>query len=153
MSTYFARREMLDYAGGDIRREWHVIDARGQTLGRLATRVADLLRGKHKPIFTPHVDVGDFVVVKNAEHVVLTGNKLSQKRYYWHSGTPGGLRSHTAGEMLKTRPEQVIERAVKGMLPKTNLARAQASKLKVFRGELPEHGFTAQQPQEMTLTR
>lgn len=149
MTTYFAKREDLDFAGGAIRREWYVVDARGQTLGRLATRIADILRGKHKPIYTPHVDVGDFVVVKNAAEVVLTGKKLTDKRYYWHSGTPGGLRSMTAGEMLKSRPDELIRLAVKGMLPKNKLARQQIRKLKVYRGELPAHGFAAQQIQTL----
>ncbi len=149
MSTYFAKRELLDFAGGPIRREWHVIDARGQTLGRLCTRIADILRGKHKPIFTPHVDVGDFVVVKNAGEIVLTGKKATDKRYYWHSGAPGGLRSFSAGEMLKGRPDELVRLAVKGMMPKTTLARQQISKLKVFKGDLPAHGFIAQQPHDL----
>lgn len=149
MSTYFAKREELDFAGGPIHREWLVVDAKGQTLGRLATRIADVLRGKHKPIYTPHVDVGDFVVVTHADQVVLTGNKLADKRYYWHSGTPGGLRSQTAGEMLSGRPEDVIRIAVRGMLPKNKLARQQIKKLKVYRGDLPEHGFVAQGLKEL----
>jgi len=149
MSTYFARREDLDFAGGTIRRDWYVVDARGQTLGRLATRIADVLRGKHKPIYTPHVDVGDFVVVKNAAEVRLTGNKLAAKQYHTHSGTPGGLRTLTAAEMLRTRPEELIRLAVRGMLPKNNLARGQLGKLKVHRGDLPAHGYAAQQIHEL----
>lgn len=128
----------------EIERKWYVIDAQGKTLGRLATEVATLLRGKHKPQFTPHVDTGDFVVVINASGVELTGKKLTQKMYYRHSGYPGGLRSTSAGEMRAKRPDRMIELAVKGMLPKGTLGRQQLKKLKVYAGA--EHPHQAQQP-------
>ncbi len=132
---------------GEITREWHVVDAEGQTLGRLATRIADTLRGKDKPQYTPHVDTGDFVVVVNAEKVAVTGNKLDQKMYHRHSGYPGGLRSRTLREQLNRRPEEVIRKAVKGMLPRNRLGRAQLRKLKVYAG--PEHPHSAQAPKEL----
>jgi large subunit ribosomal protein L13 len=132
---------------GEIDREWRLVDAEGQTLGRLATRVADTLRGKDKPQFTPHVDTGDFVVVVNAEKVAVTGNKLDAKRYYRHSGYPGGLRSRTLREQLERRPEEVIRKAVKGMLPRNRLGRAQLRKLKIYAG--PEHPHGAQAPKEL----
>ena len=132
---------------GEITREWHVVDAEGQTLGRLATRIADTLRGKDKPQYTPHVDTGDFVVVVNAEKVAVTGNKLDQKMYHRHSGYPGGLRSRTLREQLDRRPEEVIRKAVKGMLPRNRLGRAQLRKLKVYAG--PEHPHSAQAPKEL----
>jgi large subunit ribosomal protein L13 len=131
----------------DIERKWFVVDADGQVLGRLATRVAIILRGKHRPSFTPHLDVGDHVVVVNAEKVHLTGRKLRDKIYRWHTGYIGGLREISAGEMLKTHPERMIEWAVQGMLPKNRLGRAMVKKLKVYRG--PEHPHQAQQPQAM----
>jgi large subunit ribosomal protein L13 len=131
----------------DIERKWFVVDAEGQVLGRLATRIATILRGKHNPAFTPHLDVGDHVVVVNAEKVHLTGRKLRDKIYRWHTGYIGGLREITAGEMIKTHPERVIEWAVQGMLPKNRLGRAMAKKLKVYRG--PEHPHQAQQPAAM----
>src|SRR5438445_3828871 len=115
-------------------RNWLVVDAAGKTLGRLATQIADLLRGKGKPTFTPHVDVGDFVVVVNAEKIRVTGNKLAAKRYYRHSGYPGGLRSRTLAEQLERGPEEVIRRAVRGMLPRNRLGRTQLTKLKVYAG-------------------
>lgn len=130
-------------------RDWYVVDAEGQTLGRLATQIAELLRGKRKPTYTPHVDVGDFVVVVNAEKVAVTGRKREDKRYWRHSGFPGGIRSTTLGEMLERRPEEVIRRAVKGMLPRNRLARRQLSKLKVYAG--PEHPHQAQQPEALEL--
>jgi large subunit ribosomal protein L13 len=134
---------------GEIERQWQLVDAEGQTLGRLATRIADTLRGKDKPQYTPHVDTGDFVVVVNAEKITVTGKKLDDKRYYRHSGYPGGLRSRTLREQLDRRPEEVIRKAVKGMLPRNRLARAQLRKLKVYAG--PEHPHTAQAPKELKL--
>ena len=131
-------------------RNWLVVDASGKTLGRLATQIADALRGKRKPEYTPHCDVGDFVIVVNAEKIEVTGDKRAQKRYYRHSGYPGGLRSRTLAEMLDRQPEQVIRKAVKGMLPRNRLARAQLSKLKIYAG--PDHPHTAQKPQEMELS-
>jgi large subunit ribosomal protein L13 len=130
-------------------RDWYVVDAEGQTLGRLATRIADTLRGKLKPEYTPHIDTGDFVVVVNAEKIVVTGNKLKDKRYYRHSGYPGGLRSRTLSEMLDRQPEEVIRKAVKGMLPRNKLARAQLGKLKVYAG--PDHPHAAQQPKPLEI--
>ena len=132
---------------GEIERRWYLVDAEGQTLGRLATQIADTLRGKRKPQYTPHVDTGDFVVVVNAEKVLVTGNKLDQKRYYRHSGYPGGLRSRTLREQLERRPTEVLRVAVKGMLPKNRLARRQITKLKVYAG--PEHPHAAQNPTEL----
>jgi large subunit ribosomal protein L13 len=134
---------------GEIERQWQLVDAEGQTLGRLATRIADTLRGKDKPQYTPHVDTGDFVVVVNAEKVAVTGKKLDDKRYYRHSGYPGGLRSRTLREQLDRRPEEVIRKAVKGMLPRNRLSRAQLRKLKVYAG--PEHPHTAQAPKELKI--
>ncbi|HEX8051488.1 MAG TPA: 50S ribosomal protein L13 [Thermoleophilaceae bacterium] len=130
-------------------RNWVVIDASGLTLGRLATQIANTLRGKHKPEFTPHCDVGDFVIVVNAERISVTGNKREEKRYYRHSGYPGGLRSRTLAEMLDRRPEEVIRKAVKGMLPRNRLGRAQLRKLKVYAG--PEHPHAAQKPEPMEV--
>jgi large subunit ribosomal protein L13 len=130
-------------------RNWLVVDASGKTLGRLATQVADALRGKRKPEYTPHIDVGDFVIVVNAERVSVTGRKLEQKRYFRHSGYPGGLRSRTLAEMLERRPEEVVRKAVKGMLPRTRLGRAQLRKLKVYAG--PDHPHAAQQPEPMEV--
>ncbi len=128
-------------------REWLVVDATGKTLGRLATQIADTLRGKGKPQYTPHVDTGDFVVVVNAEKISVTGNKLDQKRYYRHSGYPGGLRSRTLREQLDRRPEEVLRRAVKGMLPRNRLARQQITKLKIYAG--PEHPHAPQAPKPL----
>ena len=136
---------------GEVERRWYVVDADGQTLGRLATQIADTLRGKNKAQYTPHVDTGDFVVVVNAEKVVVTGNKLDQKRYYRHSGYPGGLRSRTLREQLERRPTEVIRKAVKGMLPRNRLARQQINKLKIYAG--PEHPHEAQAPQPLEVSR
>jgi large subunit ribosomal protein L13 len=137
MRTYTAKP-------GEITQSWYLVDAESQTLGRLATRVADLLRGKGKPHYTPHIDTGDFVIVVNAEKVRVTGKKLEQKVYYRHSGYPGGLRERTLAEQLQRRPEEVLRRAVKGMLPKNRLAAAQLRKLKIYAG--PEHPHAAQNP-------
>jgi large subunit ribosomal protein L13 len=126
----------------DIKREWHVIDASGQTLGRLASEVARLLLGKHKPIYVPHLDTGDYVIVINADKIRVTGNKVEQKLYYRHSGYPGALKSTSLAEMMKTQPTRVIEHAVRGMLPKNPLGRAMFKKLKVYAG--PNHPHQAQ---------
>ncbi len=142
MKTYVATPETRQ-------REWWLVDAEGQTLGRLATRIADTLRGKHKPEYTPHCDTGDFVVVVNAAKVAVTGQKREQKLYHRHSGYPGGLRTRTLGEMLERRPEEVLRKAVKGMLPRNRLARQQLRKLKVYAG--PEHPHAAQQPKPMEI--
>ncbi len=142
MKTYVASTEDRD-------RQWVVVDAEGQTLGRLATRIADALRGKRKPTFTPHLDVGDFVVVVNAEKISVTGAKRTEKLYHRHSGYPGGLRTRTLTEMLEKRPEEVIRLAVKGMLPKNRLGRKQLTKLKVYAG--PEHPHAAQKPQKLEI--
>jgi large subunit ribosomal protein L13 len=136
---------------GDVERTWHVIDATDVVLGRLATQVATLLRGKHKATFAPHVDNGDFVIVINAEKIALTGNKRETKLAYRHSGYPGGLRSVTYAELLEKRPERAIEKAVRGMLPKNSLAAQQLSKLKVYTGS--EHPHSAQQPQPFEITQ
>ena len=144
MKTYVANAETRE-------RNWVVVDAEGQTLGRLATQIADVLRGKRKPEYTPHVDTGDFVVVVNAEKIAVTGDKRAQKRYYRHSGYPGGIRSRTLQEMLDRRPEEVIRIAVKGMLPRNRLARKQLTKLKVYAG--PEHPHIAQKPEPMEINR
>jgi large subunit ribosomal protein L13 len=133
----------------EIERKWFIVDADGQVLGRLASRVASILRGKHKSIFVPHLDVGDHVVVVNAAKVHLTGRKLRDKQYRWHSGYIGGLREVSAESMLKTHPERVIEWAVQGMLPKNRLGRAMAKKLKVYGGA--EHPHQAQQPETLTM--
>jgi large subunit ribosomal protein L13 len=130
-------------------RDWYVVDADGKTLGRLATQIADTLRGKRKPEYTPHVDTGDFVVVVNADKVRVTGDKRNAKLYHRHSGYPGGLRTRTLGEMLERRPEEVIRLAVRGMLPRNRLARQQLRKLKVYAG--PDHPHAAQKPSEMAL--
>ena len=130
-------------------RNWLVVDANGQTLGRLATQIADALRGKTKPEYTPHVDTGDFVVVVNAEKIAVTGQKRTEKKYYRHTGYPGGIRERTLGEMLERRPEEVIRHAVKGMLPRNRLARKQLTKLKVYAG--PEHPHVAQKPVPMEI--
>ncbi len=137
MKTYSAKPR-------EIEQSWYLVDADQRTLGRLATEIADLLRGKGKPAYTPHVDTGDFVIVVNAEKVRVTGKKLEQKIYYRHSGYPGGLRERTLAEQLARRPEEVIRKAVKGMLPKNKLAAAQLRKLKVYAG--PEHPHAAQNP-------
>jgi large subunit ribosomal protein L13 len=129
----------------DIERDWYVVDAQGQTLGRLASRVATILRGKHKPIYTPHVDCGDYVIVVNAEKVHVTGQKMTQKKYYRHSGYPGGLKEVTLRDQLQKFPERVIESAVRGMLPKNRLGRRMFKKLKIYSGS--SHPHEAQQPQ------
>ena len=135
----------------DRERNWLIVDASGKTLGRLATQIADALRGKRKPTYTPHIDTGDFVIVINAEKIHVTGNKLADKRYYRHSGYPGGLKSRSLADMLDRRPEEVIRRAVKGMLPRNRLARRQITKLKVYAG--PDHPHAAQQPQPMEISK
>src|SRR6187549_322275 len=132
---------------GEVERTWYVVDAEGKTLGRLATQIADTLRGKGKPEYTPHIDTGDFVVVVNAEKIHVTGNKRASKMYRHHSGYPGGLRTRSLNDMLERRPEEVIRIAVKGMLPRNRLARQQLGKLKVYAG--PDHPHAAQKPQPM----
>ena len=140
MKTYVAKPS-------DRQRDWLIVDATGQTLGRLATQIADALRGKRKPTYTPHIDTGDFVVVINAEKIAVTGKKLTDKLYHRHSGYPGGLKTRTLNDMLERRPEEVIRLAVKGMLPRNRLARKQLTKLKVYAG--PDHPHAAQKPQPM----
>jgi|SRR5579884_3120538 len=142
MKTYVA-------TPADRERNWVVVDATGQTLGRLATQIADVLRGKRKAAYTPHVDTGDFVIVVNAEKISVTGDKRTQKRYWRHSGYPGGIRSRTLEEQLRRRPEEVIRHAVRGMLPRTRLGRKQLTKLKVYAG--PDHPHQAQQPTPMEI--
>jgi len=136
---------------GDIQRNWYVIDATDVVLGRLASHVATLLRGKHKPTFAPHVDGGDFVIVINADKVALTGNKREQKLAYNHSGYPGGLRAVAYSDLLENNPERAVEKAVRGMLPKSTLGRQQLGKLKVYRGT--EHPHAAQQPKPFEITQ
>lgn len=140
MKTYSAKP-------GEVPRKWWVVDAEGQNLGRLASRVAVVLRGKNKAVYTANTDTGDFVIVVNADKVAVTGRKLKDKRYYRHSGCPGGLKSVTLGEMLERRPTEVIRHAVKGMLPKNRLAARQLCKLKVYAG--PHHPHAAQVPEEL----
>ena len=142
MSTLTAKK-------ADLEKSWFVVDLENQVLGRAATEIARILRGKHKAIYTPSVDTGDFVIVLNAEKVHLTGNKLNQKMYYSHSTYPGGLKSITAGKLLEKAPEELIRKAVKGMLPKNKLGRQMYRKLKVYRGA--EHPHQAQQPRELKL--
>ena len=142
MKTYTAKP-------GEIQRDWYVVDAEGQTLGRLATQIADTLRGKRKPQYTPHVDTGDFVIVVNAQKIHVTGQKLDKKMVRWHSGYPGGLKERTLREQLHRRPTEVIRKAVKGMLPKNRLAAAQLRKLKVYAG--PVHPHEAQAPKNLEL--
>ena len=142
MSTVSAKKETVE-------RKWFVVDAQDIVLGRLATNVASILRGKTKPIYTPHVDTGDFVVIVNAEKIQLTGRKLDNKVYYHHTNYPGGLKSITAGKLLKEKPEEVIIAAVRGMLPKNPLGRDMMHKLKVYAG--PEHPHAAQKPEKITL--
>jgi large subunit ribosomal protein L13 len=136
---------------GEVERRWHVIDASDVVLGRLASQAAILLRGKHKPTFAPHVDTGDFVVIVNAGRVALTGAKREQKRAYRHSGYPGGLRATSYVDLLEKHPERVVEKAVRGMLPKNTLGRAQLRKLKVYAG--PEHPHAAQRPQPYQISQ
>ena len=138
MNTFMAKP-------ADIERNWYVLDASGKPLGRLATEAARILRGKHKPIFTPHMDTGDFVIIINAEKVLLTGNKLSKKKYYHHSRYPGGLRETVYSDLMAQKPVFLVEKAVKGMLPHNKLGRATGKKLKVYAGG--EHPHTAQKPQ------
>ena len=142
MKTYNAKP-------GEVARDWYVVDAEGKTLGRLATAIADTLRGKNKPQYTPHVDTGDFVVVVNAEKIAVTGKKLDEKMYYRHSGYPGGLKERTLREQLERRPTEVLRKAVKGMLPRNRLARQQINKLKIYAG--PEHPHDAQGPKPLPL--
>ncbi len=142
MKTYSAKK-------GEVERNWVVVDAEGQVLGRLASRIALILRGKDKPVFTPHVDTGDFVVVVNADKVVLSGKKLDDKVYYWHSGYPGGIKGIKAKDLLEKKPEELVRKAVKGMLPKNKLGRKIFGKLKVYAG--PDHPHEAQQPRKMTF--
>lgn len=142
MKTYIAKPE-------EVTRQWYVIDAEGQTLGRLATAVADLLRGKGKPLFTPNVDCGDFVIITNADKIKVTGKKVTDKLYRHHTGWPGGFRTTTFEKLIKEHPERVIEHAVRGMLPHTRLGRAQYGKLKVYASA--QHPHAAQQPQVFEL--
>lgn len=135
----------------DITRAWHVIDATDVVLGRLASQTAQLLRGKHKAIYAPHVDTGDFVVIINAEKVAISGNKLEGKKLYRHSGYPGGLREQTVGEVLATRPDRLVEKAIVGMLPHNSLGRQMARKLKVYAG--PQHPHAAQMPQPYEIVQ
>jgi large subunit ribosomal protein L13 len=132
-----------------VERKWYVVDAEGQTLGRLASEIAKVLTGKNKPIYTPHVDTGDFVIVINADKVVLTGKKLDQKLYRWHTGHPGGLREVKYRDMMAKKPEEVVMHAVKGMLPKNTLGRKMLTKLRVYKGT--DHNHDAQQPEVLTF--
>lgn len=143
MRTVSARKE-------DVIRKWYIVDAENKVLGRLASEVAKILRGKHKPLYTPHVDTGDYVIIVNAEKVALTGNKWGQKLYHWHTGYPGGLRDITADKLRQRRPERLLEYAVRGMLPKTKLGRAMLRKLKVY--STGTHPHVAQQPEPLTLS-
>ena len=140
MKTYSAKP-------GEVDRNWWVVDADGKNLGRLASEIANVLRGKNKPQYTPHTDTGDFVVVVNADKIAVTGNKLTQKIYYRHSGYPGGLKAESLGHLLQRRPAEVLRKAVKGMLPKNRLAAQQLVKLKIYAG--PKHPHAAQKPEEM----
>jgi large subunit ribosomal protein L13 len=149
MSTQIFKRRTYTAKPGELERHWYLVDADGKTLGRLATQIADMLRGKGKPQFTPHVDTGDFVVVVNAEKIAVTGNKLDEKMYHRHSGYPGGLRSRTLREQLDRQPAEVLRKAVKGMLPRNRLGRAQLTKLKIYAG--PEHPHEAQAPEPLEL--
>ena len=142
MSTYMQKKEQIE-------RKWYLIDAEGETLGRLATKAATILRGKHKTTYTPHVDCGDYIIVINASKVRLTGKKLSDKMYYNHSGYPGGLRERTAKEMVKHYPEEMVERAIKGMLPHGRLGRQMGKKLFVYAGE--NHEQIAQKPEKISV--
>jgi large subunit ribosomal protein L13 len=142
MKTYSAKE-------ADIKREWYVVDAGGKVLGRLASEIARRLRGKHKPIYTPHVDTGDFVIVVNVDKISLTGRKLTDKMYHRHTGYPGGLKSITAGKLLNEKPERLLHIAVKGMLPKNSLGRKMLKKLKIYSGA--EHPHKAQDPRVLEL--
>lgn len=143
MSTYVAK-------AAEVQRKWYVVDAEGKVLGRMATEIAKILRGKNKPEYTPFVDTGDYVIVVNADKLILTGNKLDQKMYRYHTQYPGGLKETSYRIMMQRKPEKVVELAVKGMLPKNALGRAMFKKLKVYAG--PEHGHEAQKPEQLTLT-
>jgi large subunit ribosomal protein L13 len=142
MKTQVAKKD-------EVTRDWFLVDAENQVLGRLATQIANVLRGKNKPTFTPSVDTGDFVVVVNAEKIALTGNKMADKVYYSHTGFPGGIKSITAGKLLAKKPEEVIRKAVKGMLPKNKLSRHMINKLKIYSGG--EHPHKAQQPKTLAV--
>lgn len=142
MKTYVTKPD-------DVERNWYVVDAEDETLGRLASRIATILRGKHKPVYSPSVDCGDYVIVVNAEKIAVTGRRMEQKMYYRHSGYPGGLKSLTLRQQLEQHPERVIELAVRGMLPKNKLGRKMFKKLKVYAG--PEHPHQAQQPEVLEL--
>ena len=142
MKTYTARAE-------DLEREWFLVNAEGKTLGRLASEIAQVLRGKHKPIYTPHLDCGDYVIVVNAEKVQVTGRKLDQKMYYRHTGYPGGIKSISLRNQLQKHPERVLQAAVRGMLPKNRLGRKMLKKLKVYAGD--SHPHQAQQPKVLEL--
>jgi len=142
LNTYMAK-------AADVQRKWYVVDAEGMVLGRLASQVASILRGKNKPIFTPHVDTGDYVIILNADKVVLTGNKLDQKVYYSHSGFPGGLKETVYRKLMADKPEFAVKHAITGMLPKGPLGRQMAKKLKVYAGS--EHDHAAQQPEKLEL--
>lgn len=142
MKTFTAKKE-------EIRHDWILLDAEGKILGRLASQIAHRLRGKHKPVFTPHVDTGDFIVVVNAEKIKLTGKKLSDKYYYHHSGYPGGIKAKSAEEVLKTKPTKILHHAVKGMLPKNRLGRKLIKKLKIYPGN--SHPHQSQKPQTLNL--
>ncbi|MGM0601879.1 MAG: 50S ribosomal protein L13 [Bacillota bacterium] len=142
MTTFMAKAE-------EVERNWYVVDAEGKTLGRLASKIAEYLRGKHKVIYTPHVDVGDYIIVVNAEKVKLTGNKWSNKKYYRHSNYPGGIKEFTYENLRSNRPEFIIEKAVKGMLPGNKLGRKMFKKLKVYKGA--NHPHQAQQPEKIEL--
>jgi len=142
MKTYLAKK-------GEVKRDWWVVDAEGQVLGRLATKIASILRGKEKPEFTKNVDVGDFVIIINAEKVKVTGKKELQKKYYRHSGTPGGFREETLGELRNRFPEQILEKAVRGMIPHTTLGEEQFKKLKVYKG--PTHEHKSQNPKVLSI--
>jgi len=142
MKTYSAKP-------AEVQRDWYLVDATDKTLGRLASEIAHRLRGKHKPVFTPHVDAGDYIVVINADKVRLTGRKERDKQYFWHTGFPGGIKSRTVAEVRERHPERLIESAVRGMMPKNRLGRAMLKKLKVYAGN--EHRHHAQQPQPLEL--
>lgn len=140
--TYSAKK-------GEVTRKWVVVDLEGKVLGRAATRIADVLRGKHRPQYTPHTDTGDFVIVLNASKIKLTGNKLEDKEYHWHTGYPGGLKTITAGKLLAKEPEAIIKNAVRGMLPKSILGKDLLKKLKIYPGK--DHPHAAQMPEEMKV--
>ncbi len=142
MSTFFAKKELVE-------KDWFLVDAENLILGRLASEIAKILRGKNKPIFTPHVDTGDFVVVVNAEKIAVTGNKMSDKMYHHHTGYPGGIKSISLEKLLEKRPEEVIKKAVWGMLPKNSLGRKMITKLKIYKGS--EHPHESQNPELLTL--